>query len=671
LVYSMDGWSEHPKYMTDAEALPEDGVIIGDAYTYHMASHAGNATLAGDWTEVASPSAGPPANIPNMGIKHNVMYIWTASSTFQDLSQTATLPVGQQGKYSSINFVLGGSAAMDYGARNLQIVAVYSDASEDVLYTFANTTDVVGPVLDDSVSDVYTAEDFNVVEQFSHIFNNTASATGFWSADAGSLFEFAAPLALDPDKTLVAICIEDDSSAGLSDTTRRGLSIFAATAMTADVPQNIVYDNVSEANITPGTSLSWSHTIGGGSNRLLVVGTGAEDNVAASMVVTSVTYDGTAMTPVAGGSSTVDTGYIMKTDLYYMLDGALPAAGSYTVVVTYAAAVDQIGAGAISLANVAQQGAEAVNTATSTSTGISTNLTTLTDGAWIVDVAGCGNPGSMTATGAGQTERFDVATVSSTTAGSTMLVATAGSATMSWDFDGSVNRQSQAAAAFAPATGAPPVNDPPVADAGPDQNVTDNDDNGSEDVTLDGSGSSDSDGTIVSYEWEENSSQIATGVGPTVTLNVAVHTIDLIVTDNDSDTDTDSVQITVNSYVNDPPTADAGANQSVTDNDDSGDEDVTLDGSGHGYRQCDHHGQSVRERSPDGRCRPGSERDRLRRRRRRGCHAGWIRLIRLGRHDRQLRLGREFGPGRLWRFTGRHADGSRPHDRPDGDRRRQ
>jgi len=126
----------------------------------------------------------------------------------------------------------------------------------------------------------------------------------------------------------------------------------------------------------------------------------------------------------------------------------------------------------------------------------------------------------------------------------------------------------------------PHVNVPPTADAGPDQNVTDSDDSGDEDVTLDGSGSTDSDGTIVSYEWEESSVPIATGVSPVVTLSVAVHTIDLIVTDDDSDTDTDSVQATVNPYVNIPPTADAGPDQAVTDFDDGGDEDVTLDGSG-------------------------------------------------------------------------------------------
>ena len=120
------------------------------------------------------------------------------------------------------------------------------------------------------------------------------------------------------------------------------------------------------------------------------------------------------------------------------------------------------------------------------------------------------------------------------------------------------------------------VNEPPTADAGPDQTVTDSDESGDEDVTLDGSGSSDNDGTIESYVWSEGGSQIATGVNPTVTLSFGTHTITLTVTDNDGGTDTDTVEITFNA----PPTADAGEDQTVADADDSGDEDITLDGSG-------------------------------------------------------------------------------------------
>jgi hypothetical protein len=87
----------------------------------------------------------------------------------------------------------------------------------------------------------------------------------------------------------------------------------------------------------------------------------------------------------------------------------------------------------------------------------------------------------------------------------------------------------------------------PTANAGPDQTVTDADNDGSELVTLDGTGSSDPDGTITSYEWLEDGQQIATGVAPSVTFDVGVHTVTLRVTDNDGQQDTDTVEITVGS----------------------------------------------------------------------------------------------------------------------------
>ena len=90
---------------------------------------------------------------------------------------------------------------------------------------------------------------------------------------------------------------------------------------------------------------------------------------------------------------------------------------------------------------------------------------------------------------------------------------------------------------------------PPVADAGLPQFLSDSDENGSEEVTLDGSGSSDPNGNIVSYDWEEDEQSIATGVNPTVTLSRGVHEITLIVTDNDGETGDDTVTVTVGLFV--------------------------------------------------------------------------------------------------------------------------
>ena len=64
-------------------------------------------------------------------------------------------------------------------------------------------------------------------------------------------------------------------------------------------------------------------------------------------------------------------------------------------------------------------------------------------------------------------------------------------------------------------------------------------------VKLDGSGSSDSDGQIVGFEWFENGKLVATGVTPTVTFALGAHTILLRVTDNQGGTNDDVVSVSV------------------------------------------------------------------------------------------------------------------------------
>jgi len=124
----------------------------------------------------------------------------------------------------------------------------------------------------------------------------------------------------------------------------------------------------------------------------------------------------------------------------------------------------------------------------------------------------------------------------------------------------------------------PPPNQPPIANAGPDQTVHDSDGNGSQPVSLNGAASSDPDGTISSYSWSEGASTIATGPTPTVTFAVGTHTVTLTVTDNGGATSTDQVVITV--AANQPPVANAGPDQTVPDSDGNGTQPVTLNGSG-------------------------------------------------------------------------------------------
>ncbi|HUW22617.1 MAG TPA: PKD domain-containing protein [bacterium] len=90
-----------------------------------------------------------------------------------------------------------------------------------------------------------------------------------------------------------------------------------------------------------------------------------------------------------------------------------------------------------------------------------------------------------------------------------------------------------------------PVNQAPTANAGSDQTLIDEDNDGEEQVTLDGSASRDPDGTIVSLIWSEGNSQLANGINPTVTLSTGEHLITLTVADDGGLTDTDTVTIKV------------------------------------------------------------------------------------------------------------------------------
>ncbi len=100
-----------------------------------------------------------------------------------------------------------------------------------------------------------------------------------------------------------------------------------------------------------------------------------------------------------------------------------------------------------------------------------------------------------------------------------------------------------------------PVNDAPVANAGPDQTVEDADGNGSEQVQLDGSASSDTDDGIESYTWTWSGGGPATGARPNVTLPAGATTITLTVKDKTGATATDQVVITVKAKTNNPPVA--------------------------------------------------------------------------------------------------------------------
>ncbi|MCX6120405.1 MAG: FG-GAP-like repeat-containing protein [Ignavibacteriales bacterium] len=110
---------------------------------------------------------------------------------------------------------------------------------------------------------------------------------------------------------------------------------------------------------------------------------------------------------------------------------------------------------------------------------------------------------------------------------------------------------------------------PPIAKAGPDQTVT----VGTQ-VILNGSASSDPDGDVLSYLWQEGGATLGTAPQITVSLPVGIHTITLTVNDNNGGTCSDIVVVTVLATINHPPVANAGSDQTVNEG-----VQVTLNGS--------------------------------------------------------------------------------------------
>ena len=185
------------------------------------------------------------------------------------------------------------------------------------------------------------------------------------------------------------------------------------------------------------TSITYSHTVSG-ADRYLFVNVAWGSGSSPRAVVSSVTYNGVALSKIradnTGGSTT------LFNEIYGMTS---PTTGTNNVVITMDKGVRVLNGGSISLTGVDQTSPVEANSGTSLNnqTNISTAITTITDGAWVLagigtleNLAGCTKTSS-------QTEFYDTETSYSSYyygGGGSYYgpKSPAGSVTMSWSLSG-------------------------------------------------------------------------------------------------------------------------------------------------------------------------------------------------------------------------------------------
>jgi pectate lyase len=216
-------------------------------------------------------------------------------------------------------------------------------------------------------------------------------------------------------------------------------------------------DAVSSAASSCKTrQISWTHALGAGTNRVLVVGLTVADRPgkpAPPQVAADVRLAGVPLTPVPGGVAVSrGPGGVAWTQLFYLGHASLPAAGSYTVSITLPSPVDGIAGGATSFRGLAQSPPESVRAAVAAhASRVTTTLAVASPGAWIVDAVGADTHHDLEPAGTGQTVRYARQGHGVSGAGSADAVANPGPRSLTWALEHGKANLAHVAAAFAPA----------------------------------------------------------------------------------------------------------------------------------------------------------------------------------------------------------------------------
>lgn len=161
------------------------------------------------------------------------------------------------------------------------------------------------------------------------------------------------------------------------------------------------YGSPTSSTASVASSLTFSHTVGSGSSKLLVVGVAMRAPNGAT--VSSITFNGTNLTFLRSDTDTTR----IRSELWYLV---APAETTANIVVTCSAVSGRLAATALQYTGVDQTTPFETNGGTAAASGTTStvSVTTTSANAWLVD-CGChrGADETRTPTESGQTERAD------------------------------------------------------------------------------------------------------------------------------------------------------------------------------------------------------------------------------------------------------------------------
>ncbi|HET7609824.1 MAG TPA: DUF4347 domain-containing protein, partial [Gammaproteobacteria bacterium] len=236
-------------------------------------------------------------------------------------------------------------------------------------------------------------------------------------------------------------------------------SIETSAALGAGVQQSWTHvmaisvgNSSSAASAGAASSLTWAHTVDGGSDGLLLVTVSVETDTGTT--VGSVTYGGVALTRLDAATSTRD-----HVEMWYL---KLPAAGTANIVVTLSSGADRVAAGATDFFGVEQDSSAYSSGSVVTASGTGDPSLTIASAAGELVVDGVADRDiDSEFVGASQTVLFTNKT--GTSPGDAWVgssyEAGAASVTMSWTTNGPGGQWAAIAVALKPAGNAAPVLD--------------------------------------------------------------------------------------------------------------------------------------------------------------------------------------------------------------------